>query len=173
MCDLSDWDVAVGRVRTCFGVQGEVKILALCDDPARFGDLTDVCVAFADGRREMARIRRARTAGPDPIIAFEGVTDKEAAERFRHAMLFIRKDMRAELPEDAYYVDDLIGLEVVTTDGRGMGTIEDVLVLPGNDVYVTEHAMIPAVREIVRSVDLGAGRVVVDPPAGLAPDLGI
>lgn len=170
---LEEWCVAVGQVRTVHGLRGEVKVLPLCDDPGRFRELGEVCVAFADGRRRMASIRQVAIEGKDVRLAFDGVEDRAAAEEFRHATLLIRRDMRRELDEGRYYLDDLVGLRVETTDGRQLGVVREVLCLPANDVYVTEHALIPAVREIVRSVDLEARRIVVEPLPGLAPELGL
>jgi 16S rRNA processing protein RimM len=165
--------VIVGRVRTTYGLRGLLKAMPLCDDPGRFAELAEVCVEFEDGKRELHKVTGVAGQGADLRIALEGVHDRSAAERFRHAMLLIRPEMRRELPEGAYYIGDLRGLEVVTTDGRSLGTIQDVLLLPANDVYVTEHALIPAVREIVLSVDLEAGKVTVEPIEGLAPELGV
>ncbi|HQK95663.1 MAG TPA: ribosome maturation factor RimM [Armatimonadota bacterium] len=173
MNDLSDWSVVIGRVRTAYGIRGQLKVLPLCDDPQRFAQLTDVCVAFADGRREMASVVSVTIQGDEIRLALRGVEDRTAAEGYRHAELRVRPEMRVPLPEGQYYVDDLLGLRVVTMDGRELGTIRDVLLLPAHDVYVTEHAMIPAVREVIRSVDLAGGVITVDPPAGLAPELGI
>lgn len=171
--NLDDWSVAVGRVRTAYGLQGEIKVLPLCDDPERFAQLPEVCVLFEDGHREIATIRNVKQTQGELRLALEGVNDRTEADRYRHATLLVRKDMRVKLPSDTYYVGDLCGLEVVTTDGRTLGTIRDVLLLPGNDVYVTEHAMIPAVKEIVRCVDVEGGRVIIEPLEGLAPDLGL
>jgi 16S rRNA processing protein RimM len=160
-------------VRTAHGLRGLLKVMPLCDDPSRFLDLTEVCVEREDGRRELVRLTRVTLEGGELRVALDGVHDRTAAEGLRHAMLLIRPEMRRELPDDSYYIDDLRGLEVVTTDGRSLGTIQDVLLLPGNDVYVTEHTMIPAVREVVLSVDLEAKRMTVEPLEGLAPELGI
>jgi 16S rRNA processing protein RimM len=76
-----------------------------------------------------------------------------------------------KLPPDCYFVFDILGLEVVTADGRRVGKVKEVMSLPGNDVYVVgdqkrEH-QIPAVKEIVKKVDLKAGRMTIRPPEGL------
>ena len=55
-----------------------------------------------------------------------------------------------ELPEDTYYVDELVGLMVVTTSGEEIGPILQVLESPANDVYVTARGMVPAVKQFVR-----------------------
>ena len=74
------------------------------------------------------------------------------------------------LPEDTFYVFDIVGLDAVTESGDVIGRVKDVLSLPGNDVYVVdqdgEELLIPAVREVVH-VELDAGRVVIKSLEGL------
>jgi 16S rRNA processing protein RimM len=79
--------------------------------------------------------------------------------------------------EDEYYDTQLIGLEAQLEDGTLLGTIGDVLHLPGGDVLAVERPtrlrgkdaelLVPFVKAIVPVVDLEAGHVVVDPPPGL------
>ncbi|HOS93910.1 MAG TPA: hypothetical protein PLQ54_11395, partial [Armatimonadota bacterium] len=98
MNDLSDWSVVIGRVRTAYGIRGQLKVLPLCDDPQRFAQLTDVCVAFADGRREMASVVSVTIQGDEIRLALRGVEDRTAAEGYRHAELRVRPEMRVPLP---------------------------------------------------------------------------
>ncbi len=60
---------------------------------------------------------------------------------------------------------ELVGLQVVTTDGRELGEITEVLKYPANDIYVTATVLIPAVRQVVKEIDLEKGRMVVELPA--------
>jgi 16S rRNA processing protein RimM len=148
-------------------------VTPLTDRPERFGELDRVAVFPLKGSPLLVSIVSSRVTGPSVLLTLEGYADRAAAEGLRGAELRIRKDMRYALEPGEYWIDDLVGLAVVTEDGRGLGTIREVLALPANDVYVTEHCMIPAVAEIVRSVDLEAKRMVVFPMPGLAPELGI
>lgn len=77
---------------------------------------------------------------------------------------------------DEYWDHDLIGLSAVTTAGAPIGTVSDVLHPPGPSVLVIareseDEALIPFVAEIVPTIDITGGRVVIDPPDGLL-DLG-
>lgn len=82
--------------------------------------------------------------------------------------------LRSQLPEpdeNEYYWCDLIGLEVVTVDGALLGSIVDIFETGSNDVYVVrgegrEH-LIPAIADVIASVDLESGRMVVTPLEGL------
>jgi 16S rRNA processing protein RimM len=75
------------------------------------------------------------------------------------------------LPDHTYYRDQIVGLRVVTTAGETLGTITEILVTGSNDVYVVRdeqrETLIPALKEIVREVDVTGGRMVIDPVDGL------
>jgi 16S rRNA processing protein RimM len=127
-------------------------------DPARRGPLT-----VASGRVQGGRL----------VLRFEGVEDRTAAEGLRNTMLIVEADPD-ELPDDPdeFYDHQLVGLRVVTVDGRDVGTVTEMLHLPTQDVFVVtradgREALIPFVEEIVPDVDLDEQTVLVDPPEGL------
>ncbi len=171
--DVAEWTVAVGKVARPHGIRGALNVIPMTSHVERFGALEWVCVCLASGKRRVHRVTGWRRAGRRVLLTLEGIEDRTAAEKLRGAVLRIKPEMRYPLDEDEYYVDDLIGLAVVTTDGRDLGRVRDVLSLPGNDVYVAEHALIPAVKQFVRRVDLEKREIVVEPVEGLAPELGI
>ena len=74
-----------------------------------------------------------------------------------------------------YYIDDIEGLEVATLDGEPLGQVREVLRTGANDVWIVDRGdqpdlLIPALRDIVRKVDLSAGMITVDLPEGLTPN---
>jgi len=155
------WDLVVGRVTAPFGVNGEVKVRPETDDPARFSRLLQVCLEFPDGAERLVRVRRARVTAASVLVTFVGYRDRDAAEALRGALVKIKQSMALPLPEGSYYLHQLLGLRVVTEDGRDLGEITEVLKYPANDVYATPTAMIPAVREVVKEIDLEAKRMLV------------
>jgi 16S rRNA processing protein RimM len=171
--DLADWCVDVGRVRRPHGVCGEIAVTPLTDRPDRFADLERVAVFPERGTPRLVRIEGFRPVRGLAYLRLEGMKNRNAAEGLRGALLRIRRDMRYELEQGEYWIDDLVGLAAVTDDGRSLGTIREVLTLPANDVYVTEHCLIPALRDMVLAVDLEAKTMTVRAVPGLAPELGI
>lgn len=155
------WDLVIGQVTAPFGVEGEVRIRPDTDDPARFRRLRHVCLEFADGTERRVRLRRARVTSKGVLAVFAGYEDREKAGALRGALVKIRQSMALPLPEGSYYLHQLVGLRVVTEDGRELGEITEVLKYPANDVYVTPQAMIPAVRDVVKRIDLAAKRMEV------------
>lgn len=159
--------IAVGRINSTWGLKGHVKVTPFTSNEERLVTGAELIVA---GRRRIA-LEVVRPQGY-PIIRFEGYPDRTAAERLRDELIEIDATELPALPEGEYYVDDLRGLTVVTTDGTTIGTLADVLTTGANDVYVVKRpdqkdALIPAIGDVVRSVDLEARRLTIDPLPGL------
>jgi len=158
-------DLAVGRIGAPHGVRGQVRVEPLTDYPERFARLGEVCLELSDGRR-----RRAVVEGGSPgargrvVLKFKGCDDRAAVEDLRGAYVLIPRAEAVELPSGHYFVDDIVGLEVVTTSGERLGAVREVIRTGANDVYVTDRGMVPATREVVRRIDLAAGAMVVELP---------
>ncbi len=158
-------DIAVGRITTAHGVRGQVRVEPLTDDPGRFRRLAAVRLELPDGEQRRAQVESAVvSAGGRILLKLQGCDDRDAAHALRGAYILIPQALAVKLPPGHYFVDDIIGLRVVTVGGDELGVVEEVLRTGANDVYVTGRAMIPATREVVRRVDLGAGVMTVDLP---------
>lgn len=173
-------EVVVGRIGRPHGIRGEVTVEPRTDEPER---------RFAAGARLL--VRTGATDGPVPttltvggirwhqdrlLVRFEELADRTAAEGARGWLLALMVDP-AERPEDPeeFYDHQLVGLQVVTTEGVEVGTVADVLHSAAQDLLVVRRAardvLVPFVSALVPEVDLAAGRVVVaDRPGLLDPD---
>jgi 16S rRNA processing protein RimM len=158
------WSLVVGRVTAPFGTKGEVRVRPETDFPERFGKLREVCLELPNGEEQVVRVLAARTTPKGIILALQGIGDREQAGGLRRALLKVKQSMAAPLPEGAYWVHEIIGLRAVTEEGKDLGEVTEVIQSPGNDVYVTPSAMIPAVHEVVREIDLEGGRMIVSLP---------
>lgn len=159
--------IAVGRINGIWGMKGHVKVSALTTNEDR---LKADSVVLVLGRPTKI-VEMVQPQGY-PIIRFQGYPDRTAAERLRDTYIEIDEKDLPSLPEDEYYIDDLVGLEVVTTEGESIGQLTDVLGTGANDVYVVarpgkKDALIPAISDIVLSIDLEAERVTIDVIPGL------
>ncbi|GBD22958.1 Ribosome maturation factor RimM [bacterium HR29] len=120
-------------------------------------------------------IRGSRPAGGGAwLLALEGVSSRDEAEALRGALLEVPDAELRRSSEDAYFVFELLGLRVVTDSGHVLGVIEEVLATGANDVYVVRSGereiLVPAIGEVVQSVDLTAGEVRITPLPGLFDD---
>ena len=99
------------------------------------------------------------------------MTDRNAAEALLGCSVLIKENERAALPDGEYYVDQLLGLDVVADTGRSFGTLSDVLSSPAHDVYVTTlGAMIPVAGDYIIDIDLDARKITVRDVPGLIDD---
>jgi 16S rRNA processing protein RimM len=85
----------------------------------------------------------------------------------RGAQLLIPRSWAVALGADEYYYYQLLGLDVVTITGESLGKIMEIWPTGANDVYETPLALIPATKDMIRSIDFAHGRMVVDARPGL------
>ncbi len=161
------WRLLIGEITAPHGLHGEVKVFPHTDFPERFEALGDIGVEQAGAPVRVMRITTCRVSGRRIVLALEGIDTIEAAEALRGARLVIPPSWAVELDEDEYYYHQLLGLEVVTTAGESLGRITAIWPTGANDVYETPLALIPAVKEFIREIDLDAGRMTVTARPGL------
>ena len=147
-----------GKIVSTHGVRGEVKILPWADD-ADF--LVGLPRMFVDGR-EYA-VQHSRVQKTCVLMKLAGIDDVDAAAKFRDKTVCISRTDVA-LPEGSVFIADLIGLRVVTDTGDEIGTVSDIMTMPGNNVYIVSGSreyLIPAVPEFILERNLDAGFVRV------------
>lgn len=169
MEDVPTGHVAVGRVATAWGPRGVLKVIPLVDKRERLARGREV--TLRGGRRtiETSRWRQGLA-----YLKLSGVDSREAALALRDAFLTIPEEDLEPLPEGQYYRFQLLGLNVTTTDGRPLGSIEDVIITGANDVYLVRgeggEVLVPATAEVVQEVDLESKRMLIEALPGLMPD---
>jgi len=105
------------------------------------------------------------------LTKFVGVDDRDAAEGLRNCELVIDPQSAPQLPEGEYYHFQLEGLEVIE-NGINLGRIKEILSYSANDIYVVSREdgadiLIPALKDIVKNIDLAGGTMTVELPEGL------
>lgn len=164
--------LVVGRIGRAHGLRGEVSVHLRTDDPeARFAPGATLLTEPA--QRGPLRVAQARWHSGRLVVGFEAVDDRTGAEALRGTLLVVEVD-DLEVPADPeeFYDHQLVGLAVLDVAGRRLGTVSEVMHLPGQDVLAVARtgggeALIPFVAEFVPKIDLGARSVFVTPPQGL------
>jgi 16S rRNA processing protein RimM len=156
--------VAVGRVLAPFGLKGELKVQSLTDNPKRFAPRAKLWLG-----QQPVSVLRSRESQGYVYLTLKGFPDRNGVERFHHAIVQVPESDLAPLPEGEYYRFQLVGLTVVDQSGVELGTVDEVLETGANDVYRVKMAdakeiLLPALENVVISIDLEAKRMVVDPP---------
>ena len=156
----------IGEIVRPQGIRGEVKLRAMTSDPSRYARLETVYL-LENGSYRAVRVLSGRAQQGFAYLKLDGVNDRNQAEALRGRGVFVDRAHAIELGEDENFVCDLIGLQAVDTKGAPLGTLRDVLTPNAVcDVYVFDtprgELMIPALRRVVREVDLDAGHIVLD-----------
>lgn len=158
--------IVVGRVVAPWGARGEIKVEVMTDFPDRFSPQEEVHI---DGRP--MTIERSRWHRGRVILKLATIDSVEATQGLRGRFLEVPQSQLRPLPKDEYYQYQLLGLEVWTTGGELLGRIANILPTGSNDVYIvpSRHGelLIPAIEDVVKSVDLERGRIVIEVIAGL------
>jgi 16S rRNA processing protein RimM len=145
-------------------VRGELRVVLETDFPQRFDHLRGAYLVRA-GRVAAIEIRSHRPHQGGLLMMIGGVDTRQAAEDLRGSQIAVTRAEAMPLGPDHYYVFEIIGLRVRTTDRRPLGVVTEVIQGPANDTYVVRggkrEILIPAVREFVRSIDRAAGEMVV------------
>ena len=156
--------IEAGRIVNTHGVRGEVKIEVWLDS-ADF--LKSFKTLYID--EKPVKLRSGFVHKGCLIACLEGVDDVNAAMVLKNRTVYIdRKD--AKLPKGAYFIQDIIGAEVIDEQGNTLGKLADVMETPASSIYVvkgeTEH-LIPAVPEFILKVDVKNGVIRVHTIEGM------
>ncbi|KAB2341937.1 ribosome maturation factor RimM [Actinomadura rudentiformis] len=166
--------LVVGRIGRPHGIRGEITIDVRTDEPdARFAPGAEIATDPAEVGP--LTVERARWHSGRLLVAFAGVADRTAAEELRGTWLVVAPDDIIDTGDpDDFHDSELVGLSAVTVSGDEVGTVAEVRHF-GQDLLVISRngggeALVPFVAALVPEVDVAAGRLVIDPPAGLLDD---
>ncbi len=151
--------LAVARVLGAKGLAGAFRVEPLTDVPER---LAVGALIFLEGEDERRRITAREAGGRVPVIALQGIADRDGAQALAGRYLEVDPE---PLPEGHWYWHQIVGLDVVDEDGGVIGTVVEVFRAGENEVYRIEgpqgELLIPALRDVVRAIDLEAGRMTI------------
>jgi 16S rRNA processing protein RimM len=148
--------LVVGFLRRPHGVNGDLLMDVHTDFPERLK--TGMTVFVGDDYRPMV-IASRRPHAAEMLVRFRGVKSPEEAGLYRNTWVYVPTTDRPKLPEGEYYHHQLVGLNVVTDEGRELGVLTDVLETGANDVYVVRDAdgnetLLPAIPPVILEVRL-------------------
>jgi len=164
--------ISVATISGVQGLDGELKLFPLSDNPDRFTQMPGKRILWRrDGELRMVTVQALRKAGKHYLLTLHGVNTRSQAESFVGGDLAVPEAELLPLEEGSYYIYQLIGLTVYDETGRKLGQIKEVLQPGSNDVYVVDglsgDILIPALKSVVKSVDLTLREMRVELPSGL------
>ena len=163
--------IEVGQIVNTNGLKGLLKINPFTDDITRFERLKTI---FIEHKKELLEfeIESVRYQKKQVLLKLKGIDTIEEAEKYREDYLKINRNKEEKLPEDTYYIVDLIGLDLYTEDGELLGKLDDVFSTGSNDVYVVKNSegkqiLLPAISDVIKNIDLEQKKIVVNLIEGL------
>lgn len=170
--------VIVAEIATPFGLRGAVKANIQTDFPERFDRMEEAYLAPPgaplDTPREKYNLLSARVQNEKQVVLrFEGVTKNEQAEMLRGYTVAVPRAEVVPLPEGEFYIFQIIGLEVYTTEDEYVGRVVNVEKMTANDIYLVrgplspKDVLIPAIKDVIKKIDLDEGRITIEWMEGL------
>jgi 16S rRNA processing protein RimM len=161
--------VAVARIVGAKGLRGAVKIEMLTDDPGRFAIGSELQI---EGEAAPRRVTAVEGTPRPRAIGLAGIEGRDAAEALIGRYL---ETDAPDLPEGSWYWHQLEGLEVTDEVGTVIGRLAEVFRAGEAEVYRVEREdaedlLVPALRRLVLSVDLAAGRMMLSADALEPPE---
>ena len=162
--------LSIGQIINIHGFRGEVKVYPLTDDISRFKKLK---VVYVEENTQLVKyeVESLKFLSNTVIMKLKGIDTEEAANKLRNFYVKVDRKSAIKLPRDSYFICDLIDLEVYDGKSGFLGTVGDVLQTGSNDVYVVKTGgkdiLIPALKEVVKEIDLKNKKIMVELPEGL------
>lgn len=156
----------VGKIINTHGVKGDIKLLHYTDNAAFFNEVEEI---FIDNKAY--KIKVARDHKGSVLLKISGVDDIMAAESLVGKEVYANKE-NVVLPEGRYFIVDIIGLKVLTDEGKNLGVVSDVFSTGSNDVYeikdeLGRKSLIPAISEVVLNIDITKKEMLIHVIEGL------
>ena len=163
--------VLIAKIVGAHGIAGNIKIISFAESLEIFEKGDAIALRGPDGSRRESAINWIKPHGRKALLSLEGITSRDRVEELIGWHLYIKKNKLPQLEAGVYYWSELIGLDVVTRDGRYLGKLDAIIQTGSNDVYVVKHreheTLIPALEKVVIAIDLAENEMQVDLPEGL------
>ncbi|WP_132946624.1 ribosome maturation factor RimM [Tumebacillus sp. BK434] len=169
--------ILVGHLVNTQGVRGEVRVISRTDfEDQRFKKGARLFLVHPNQSKLVElTIASVRKHKQFILLTFEGHQNINDVEKYKGGELKVYESELIELPENTYYIYQLVGCEVVTDEGVLLGTLKDVLQPGANDVYVVKppkgkDILLPAIPDCVLDVDVANKKILVHIMPGLLDD---
>lgn len=155
----------IGQIVNTSGLKGELKVNPLTDDITRFEDLETVYIQKHKDLVEF-KIQGVKYNKNMVILKLEGIDNIDEAEKYRNFYIKINRKDAIELPDDSYFIVDILQCEVFTDANEHLGKVVDVFATGSNDVYTVKteegkEILLPAIEDVIKEVDIANKKIVV------------
>ncbi|MDD4067150.1 MAG: ribosome maturation factor RimM [Clostridia bacterium] len=155
----------IGQIVNTQGLKGEVRIYPFTNDSKRFNDFKKIYVDI-DNNKIKLFIENIRYYKNLVIVKFKNIDDINLVEQYKGKYIFIDEEDKLNLPQNTYYISDLLNSKVIYND-EVFGILVDIYNVQSNDVYVikkndNKQIVIPANEDIIQSIDINKKEIIID-----------
>jgi 16S rRNA processing protein RimM len=155
----------IGRIIRPHGLAGRLKVLSYLESQDALDGLAELFIGRRAQEAAVFPLHAVQTGREFFILTLGGIEDKDAASKMVGSSVWMPSEAMKKLPDGEYYWREIIGLEVVTEEGRILGRIESVFPTGSNDVYVCrgmeKEILLPAIGDVILKIDRDHGLMVV------------
>jgi len=157
--------LVLGKLRRAHGVKGEIAL----EVHTRMLELLDPeCVVYVGEEHQPHTIENTRWKQDLLLLKIIGIDDRASVSELTNELVYVKADELPSLTDDEFYFHDLLGLDVVFTNGEPIGVLEEILETGANDVFLVrdedgKEVLIPCVDDFIIDIDMKKGKIFVAP----------
>ena len=157
--------LVLGKLRRAHGLQGEISL----EVHTRMLELFEPeCVVYVGDEHQPFTIEKLRWKQDLLLLKFFGIDDRTSISALTNELVYIKSDELPPLTDDEFYFHDLLGSDVVFTNGETIGVLEEILETGANDVFLVRNkagkeVLIPVVEDFIIDVDVEKRKIFVAP----------
>lgn len=162
----------IGQIVNTRGLRGEVKLNSFSEDNHRFEKLSTILVKQKDNYTEY-EIEKVTYVKNQVVLKLKGIDHIDYAEKLRGLYVYVKKADLGKLPENTYYIADLIGLDVYDENDNLIGKVDDIMKISNaNDVYVVRNDLgqlkyLPSIPDVLKKIDIDNKKIIVNLMKGI------
>ena len=155
----------IGQIVNSYGIKGFLKVVPYTDDITRYSNLKEIYIE-KNKKLEKMEIEEVKYHKNLVLLKLKGIDDINETLKYKNCYIKIDRKDAVVLPENSYFIVDLINIEVYTEEDKYLGKIIDIFPTGSNDVYVVKdelgkQILLPAIREVIKKVDIENKKMIV------------
>lgn len=155
----------IGQIVNSYGIKGFLKVVPYTDDITRYSNLKEIYIE-KNKKLEKMEIEEVKYHKNLVLLRLKGIDDINETLKYKNCYIKIDRKDAVDLPENSYFIVDLIDIEVYTEEDKYLGKIIDIFPTGSNDVYVVKdelgkQILLPAIREVIKKVDIENKKMIV------------
>lgn len=156
---MNNKKIKVGKFVNTFGIKGEIKVFP---EVEYFDRLKKIYID--SNEYEVSKMRVQKNVY---IVKLKNIDDINLIEQYKGQDITINESDKPKPKEGKYYKEDLIGMDVITDDGKNLGKLDDIFNTGANDIYQVGEILLPAIDDVIKQIDKKNNKIIVHILKGL------